>query len=50
MVKTYKLAKPANCGWIALPQGPFTLAQAESLRDDMLRAGFFVYVVNVNTI
>jgi hypothetical protein len=48
MVKTYKIAKSTPAGFKAFPYGPFTLAQAESLRDDMLKAGFSVYVINIH--
>lgn len=49
MVKTYKLAKSTPAGFKAFPQGPFTLEQAERLRDDMNKAGFSVYVINIQS-
>ena len=49
-IKTYTLAVETESGIRVLPYGPFTLAKAESLRDDMAQAGKPCLVINVNAI
>jgi hypothetical protein len=50
MIKTYALAVETEAGIRVMPFGPFTLAKAESLRDDMTQAGKPVLVLNINSI
>jgi hypothetical protein len=49
-IKTYALAVETESGIRVMPYGPFTLAKAESLRDDMAQAGKPVLVININAI
>jgi hypothetical protein len=50
MVRTYALAVETEAGIRIMPYGPFTLAKAESLRNDMAQAGKPVLVLNINAI
>jgi len=50
MIKTYALAVETEAGIRVMPFGPFTLAKAESLRNDMAQAGKPCLVINVNAI
>jgi hypothetical protein len=49
-IKTYAVAVETESGIRVMPFGPFTLAKAESLRDDMAQAGKPCLVINVNAL
>ena len=50
MIRTYALAVETESGIRVMPFGPFTLAKAESLRDDMAQAGKPCLVINLKTL
>jgi len=49
-MKTYALALETEKGMEAIPHGPFTLEQAEKLRDKMRELGKTVHIINLKTL
>jgi len=49
-LKTYAIALETETGMQPIPHGPFTLAQAEQLRDKMRELGKTVHIINLKTL
>jgi hypothetical protein len=50
MIRTYKLAVETETGMQPIPHGPFTLEQAEKLREKMRELGKVVHIINLKTL
>jgi hypothetical protein len=48
-MKSYALAIETETGMQPIPHGPFTLEQAEKLRDKMRELGKTVHIINLKT-
>jgi hypothetical protein len=49
-MKSYALAIETETGMEPIPHGPFTLEQAEKLREKMRELGKVVHIINLKTL